>query len=184
VPDIGVDTLTATITEITEAIGALQREIAAEYQAARADGFDAATARLMVGPRHADLADAQRNLDRLTAVQTALTAPDTGVGADVGPEKRRERLPDARTAAVIDNPAKQVVLDVLGVSVHVTGYDTCPTCHGTGYQSIPPGTGRHWPPSCPTCHRLKEVPHFTVQISQPATADSSSTVRPNRPAVG
>ena len=38
------DALTATITDITEVIGALQQEIADEYQAARADGFDPATA--------------------------------------------------------------------------------------------------------------------------------------------
>jgi site-specific DNA recombinase len=183
VPDIGIDTLTTTITEITEAIAQLQQEVAAEYQAARADGFDAATARLMVQPRHGDLADAQRNLDRLTAVQTALTTPDIGA-RKAGTDTRHEQIPDSRTAAALDNPAKQVVLEILGVTVHITGYDTCPTCHGTGYQPIPPGSGRHWPPSCPTCHRLREVPRFTVQISQPATADSGSTVRTNRPAVG
>ena len=184
VPDIGVDTLTATITEITEAIAALQQEIAAEYQAARADGFDPATARLMVQPRHADLADAQRNLDRLATVQTALTTTDSGTRTDGSAEKRHEKLPDPRAAAALDNPVKQVVLDVLGVTVHVTGYDTCPTCHGSGYQPIPPGYGRHWPPSCPTCHRLREIPRFTVQITTPQVAGASRTTRQSRPAAG
>ena len=30
-----------------------------------------------------------------------------------------------------------VLCFVLGVTVHVTGYDTCPTCHGSGYQPTP-----------------------------------------------
>ena len=184
VPDIGGDTLTTTIAEVTEAIGQLQQEIATEYQAARADGFDAATARLMVGPRHAELAEAQRNLDRLTAVQAALITPDVGVGADGGSENRRERLPDARTATALDNPARQVVLDTLDVTVQVTGYDTCPTCHGTGYQPIPPGFGRHWPPSCPTCHRLCEVPRFTVHIAEPHATSDTGTAPRSRPAAG
>lgn len=34
----------------------------------------------------------------------------------------------------LDTNAKEVVLDLLGVSGQVTGYDTC---HGTGYQPIP-----------------------------------------------
>jgi site-specific DNA recombinase len=183
-PDIGVDTLTATITEITEAITRLQQEIAAEYQAARADGFDAATARLMVQPRHADLADVQRNLDRLTAVQTALTTPDSGTRREGSTEKDRERLRDPRAAAALDNPAKQVVLEVLGVSVRVKGYDTCPTCHGTGYQSLPPSSGRHWPPSCPTCHRLREIPRFTVHIVEPHATSVIDTAPRSRPAAG
>ncbi len=167
VPDIGVGTLAATITEYTEAIAQLRHEIAAEYQAARADGFDPATARLMVQSRHANLADAQRNLDRLTTVQAALTSPESGAGAEGITDKARMPLPDPRVVAALDNPAKQVVLDVLGVNVHVTGYDTCPTCQGTGYQPIPAGYGRHWPPSCPTCHRLRAIPRFTVQITRP-----------------
>ena len=184
VPDIGVDTLAATITEIAEAMSALKHEIAAEYQAARADGFDAATARLMVQPRQTDLADAQRNLDRLTAVRAALTRPDSNIAAGYGAQSTSELLPGARAAATLDNPAKQVVLDVLGVTVHVTGYDTCPTCHGTGYQPIPPGYGRHWPPGCPTCHRLREIPRFTVQITTPQVAGANSTTRHSRPATG
>jgi DNA invertase Pin-like site-specific DNA recombinase len=186
VPDIGVDTLATTITEIAEAISQLKHEIAAEYQAARADGFDAATARLMVQPWQADLADAQRNLDRLTAVRAALTRQhaDAGTGADSSTDNPPERLPDPRAGAALDNPAKQVVLDVLGVTVHVTGYDTCPTCHGTGYQPIPPGYGRHRPPGCPTCHRLHEIPHFTVHITRPHTARTTRTAPKSRPAAG
>jgi hypothetical protein len=185
VPDIGVDTLARTITEIAEAISQLKHEIAAEYQAARSDGFDPTTARLMVQPRQADLADAQRNLDRLTAVRAALTSPDSGAGADGSTDDHPERLPDARAAAALDNPAKQVVLDVLDVTVHVTGYDTCPTCHGTGYQPIPPGYGRHWPPGCPTCHRLREIPRFTVQITRPHTARTTTRTAPrSRSAAG
>ena len=184
VPDIGADTLAATITELTETIAALKQEIAAEYQAARADGFDPATARLMVRSRHADLAQAQSNLDRLTAVQTALTTPATGVRADGGADKARDQLPDPRTAAALDNPAKQVVLDVLDVSVQVTGYDTCPACHGTGYQPIPAGYGRHWPPGCPTCHRLREVPRFTVHITEAYATGTNRTARQTRPAAG
>jgi hypothetical protein len=187
VPDIGVDTLASTITEITEAISQLKHEIAAEYQAARADGFDPTTARLMVQPRQTDLADAQRNLNRLTAVRAALTSPaGAGIGADSSTDNHPAQLPTSKgRVAALDNPAKQVVLDVLGVSVHVTGYDTCPTCHGTGYQPIPPGYGRHWPPGCPTCHRLREIPHFTVHITRPHTARTTTRTAPrSRSAAG
>src|SRR6266516_4974800 len=172
-PDIGADTLANTIADTAETIAGLQQKIADEYHAARHDRFDPATARLMVQPLQADLADAQRNLDRLTAVREALTTPDPSTGA----RDDSQRLRDARAASsAFDAAAKQVVLEVLGVTVHVTGYDTCPTCHGTGYQPIPPGYGRHWPPSCPTCHRLRQVPRFTVQITRRHTALAPSTV--------
>jgi hypothetical protein len=135
----------------------------------------------MVQPLQADLAGAQRNLDRLTAVREALTTPDPSTSA--GDDSRRLR--DARAAAgAFDAAAKQVVLEVLGVTVHVTGYDTCPTCHGTGYRPIPPGYGRHWPPSCPTCHRLRQVPRFTVQITRRQPALAPGTVGADRPAFG
>lgn len=165
----------------------LKHEIAAEYQAARADGFDAATARLMVQPRRTDLADTQRNLNRLAAVREALTSHNTSTGPGEVSSTHKNPVPplDAgKGMAVLDAPAKQVVLDVLGVTVHVTGYDTCPDCHGTGYQPLPPRHGRHWPPSCPTCHRLREVPRFTVQITGPSTVGTTGTARQSRPAAG
>jgi site-specific DNA recombinase len=54
--DIGADTLADRITTTAEDIAGLQPTIAGEYQAARADGFDPATARLMLQPRRDDLA--------------------------------------------------------------------------------------------------------------------------------
>jgi hypothetical protein len=68
--------------------------------------------------------------------------------------------------------------------VEIPTPDTCPACQGTGYQPIPPGYGRHWPPSCPTCHRLREVPRFSVQITRPHAARTSSTAPKSRPAAG
>jgi Recombinase zinc beta ribbon domain len=52
--DIGADTLAPRIADAAEDVSRLQHTIATEYQAARAAGFDATTARLMVQPRQTD----------------------------------------------------------------------------------------------------------------------------------
>jgi hypothetical protein len=52
----------------------------------------------------------------------------------------------------------------LSVQAQVTCYHPCPTCAGTGYQPIPPDYDRHWPPTCPSCHRLRVLPDVTVEI--------------------
>jgi hypothetical protein len=64
----------------------------------------------------------------------------------------------------LDLHGKQQLLDLLDVQAQVTGYHACPTCGGTGYQPIPPGHHRHWPPSCPACHRLGVLPDLTIHI--------------------
>jgi hypothetical protein len=64
----------------------------------------------------------------------------------------------------LDLDGKRQILDLLEVRAEVTGYHACDTCGGTGYAPIPAGTARHWPPSCPACHRLKVLPNLVVDI--------------------
>jgi hypothetical protein len=113
----------------------------------------------MVQPRRTDLAAAQQALTRLQGIQEALAAVADPTAAD------RETLERAR--ARIDNldlDGKQQLIDLLDVQAQVTGYHPCPTCAGTGYQPIPPDHHRHWPPSCPACHRLGVLPDLTIHI--------------------
>jgi DNA invertase Pin-like site-specific DNA recombinase len=157
--DIGPDTLLPRIADAAEDVARLQPTIATEYHAARAAGFDATTARLMLHPRRTELAAAQQALTRLQGIQEALAHVADPTVAD------RETLDRARARIdELDLDGKQQLLDLLDVQAQVTGYHPCPTCAGTGYQPIPPGHHRHWPPSCPTCHRLGVLPELTVHI--------------------
>ena len=157
--DIGADTLAPRIADAAGDVSRLQHTIATEYQAARAAGFDATTARLMVGPRHTELAAAQQALTRLQGIQEALTRVADPTLAD------RETLHRARARIdKLDLHGKQQLIDLLDVQAQVTGYHPCPTCTGTGYQPIPPDHHRHWPPSCPACHRLGVLPDLTIHI--------------------
>jgi uncharacterized protein (UPF0335 family) len=159
--DIGADTLAARITAAAEEIADLQATIAEEYQAARADGFDPATARLMLQTRRDQLAQAQTALELLHRVRTTLTRSASAAHADRDAIQRARIRPDH-----LEVDGKQQLLDLLGVRAEVTGYHPCMTCGGTGYAPIPPGSERHWPPSCPSCHRLKVLPDVAVDIGQ------------------
>jgi DNA invertase Pin-like site-specific DNA recombinase len=157
--DIGADTLAARIAAAAEDISRLQHTIAAEYQAARQAGFDPATARLMLQARREQLTHAQHGLDRLHRIRQTLTrVPDTTLADREAVDRARARIDD------LDLPGKQQLLDLLSVQAQVTGYHPCPTCAGTGYQPIPPDYDRHWPPTCPSCHRLRVLPDVTVEI--------------------
>lgn len=161
--DIGADTLADRITTTAEDIADLQATIAEEYQAARADGFDPATARLMLQPRRDDLARAQAALELLHQVRSTMTPAASAAQVDRDAvERARVRLDDLDLDLDLDG--KQQVLDLLEVRAEVTGYHACDTCAGAGYSPIPPGTARHWPPSCPACHRLKVLPDLAVDI--------------------
>jgi site-specific DNA recombinase len=157
--DIGADTLVPRIADAAEDVSRLQHTIATEYQAARAAGFDATTARLMVQPRQTELAAAQQALTRLQGIQEALARVADPTVAD------RETLDRARARIdELDLDGKQQLIDLLDVQAQVTGYQQCLTCAGTGYQPIRPGHHRHWPPSCPACHRLGVLPDLTVHL--------------------
>jgi hypothetical protein len=163
--DIGADTLAARITATAQDIAALQATIAEEYRAARADGFDPATARLMLAPRRDQLAQAQTALQLLHRVRTTLTPAASPDHADRDAD--RDALQRARAGLEdLDVGGMQQLLDLLGVQAEVTGYHPCPTCAGTGYAPIPPGSQRHWPPSCPSCRQLKVLPDVAVDIGQ------------------
>jgi hypothetical protein len=159
--DIGADTLAVRFTATAEDIADLQRAIAEEYQAARADGFDPATARLMLQTRRDQLAQAQTALELLHRVRTTLTRSASPDHAHLDAILRARVHPDH-----LDTGGKQQLLDLLGVRAEVTGYHPCATCGGTGYAPIPAGSERHWPPSCPSCHRLKVLPDVAVDIGQ------------------
>jgi site-specific DNA recombinase len=157
--DIGADTLAARIADAAEDISRLQHTIAAEYQAARQDGFDPATARLMLQTRREQLTHAQHGLDRLHRIrQTLIQTSDSTLADREAVDRACARIDD------LDLPGKQQLLDLLAVHAEVTGYHPCPTCAGTGYQPIPPDYDRHWPPTCPSCHRLRVLPDVTVEI--------------------
>jgi DNA invertase Pin-like site-specific DNA recombinase len=157
--DIGADTLAPRIADAAEDIARLQHTIADEYQAARQAGFDPATARLMLQTRREQLTSAQAALERLQRIREALTrVPDTTHADRQAVDRARVRIDE------LDLPDKQQLLDLLSVQAQVTGYHPCPTCAGTGYQPIPPDYDRRWPPSCPSCHRLRVLPDVTVEI--------------------
>jgi hypothetical protein len=161
-PVIGANTLAARIEEIAEVITDLQQRIASEYQAARDDGFDATTARLMVQPLQADLKNAQTDLSRLGKARAALirvAADSEQLQATI--ERVRGRIGD------LDTHGKQAVLDALAVEVRVTGYTPCPACGGSGYQPVSGRSGRGWPPRCDTCLRMRQLPAVEVQITAP-----------------
>jgi hypothetical protein len=160
--DIGADTLAPRVADAAQDVSDLQHMIAAEYQAARQAGFDPATARLMVKARREELTHAQDGLDRLQRIREALTQlPDTTHADRQAVAQARARIHD------LDLPGKQHLLDLLSAQAQVTGYHPCPTCAGTGYEPIPPDYDRHWPPSCPSGHRLRVLPDVTVHIGAP-----------------
>lgn len=161
-PVIGANTLATRIEDVAQVIADLQQRIASEYQAARDDGFDATTARLMVQPLQADLKQAQSDLSRLGKARAALIR----VAADSEQlqttlERVRGRIDD------LDTPGQQAVLDALAVEVRVSDYKPCPACGGSGYQPIAGKNGRGWPPRCETCLRMRRLPVVEVQIIAP-----------------
>jgi recombinase-like zinc beta ribbon protein len=156
--DIGADTLAPRIADAAQHASDLQATIATEYQA----GFDPATARLMLQARREQLTHAQNGLHRLQRIRETLTQTAESTVADHAVlAKARARIDD------LDLPGKQQLLDLLSVKAQVSGYRQCPTCAGTGYQPIPADYDRHWPPSCPSCHRLHVLPDVTVHIGAP-----------------
>jgi hypothetical protein len=113
----------------------------------------------MLQTRREQLTSSQAALERLQHVRETLTqVPDTTHADRQAIAQARARIDD------LDLPGKQQLLDLLSVQAHVTGYHPCPTCAGTGYQPIPPDYDRHWPPTCPSCHRLRVLPDVTVEI--------------------
>ena len=127
----------------------------------------------MVGPRHTELTAALQALTRLQGIQEALTRAADPTVAD------RETLDRARARIdKLDLHGKQQIIDLLDVQAQVTGYHPCPTCAGTGYQPVPPGHHRHWPLSCPACHRLGVQPDLTIHIGN---TEPLVTNRPAQP---
>ena len=116
---------------------------------------------------------AQGALTRLQGIREALTRVADPTVAD------RETLHRARARIdKLDLHGKQQIIDLLDVQAQVTGYHQCPTCAGTGYQPIPPGSERHPPPSCPSCHRLRVVPEVTVHVGAPELLLAHATAEP------
>jgi hypothetical protein len=127
----------------------------------------------MVHPRQTELASAQAALRRLQGIREALARAGDPTLAD------RETLQQARARIdKLDLDGKQQLIDLLDVQAQVTGYQQCPTCAGTGYQPIPPGHHRHWPPSCPACHRLGVLPDLTVHLGNTELLTNSPAQAP------
>jgi len=156
------DTAGARAAEASRVAAEMQERVAAEYQDARDDGFDAVTARLMVRSVRAELQAAQAAMARLARARAA--AQRQHVGADLlshavsGVQGRITEL---------DLAGKRDVLRALEVQAQVTGYEACSECGGSGYRACPPGAARGFPPACHHCHKLRRLPVIQVVITAP-----------------
>jgi len=156
------DTAGALAAEASRAVAARQEQVAAEYQDARDDGFDAVTARLMVRSAQAELGAAQAEMNRLARARAV--AQRQHIGADLlshtvsGVQGRITEL---------DLAGKRDVLRALEVRAQVTGYAPCSECGGSGYLAWPPGAARGFPPACHHCRKLRRLPVLQVSIMAP-----------------
>lgn len=145
----------------TEVVTALQNRIAADYQSALDDGFDAATARLMMRGLQDELKSATAEVSRLGRLRAKASRSRAGSGVSGAVGHLRDRIAD------LDLDGKRAVMTALGVEVTVSGYEPCPACAGSGYGSMPAGSGRRWPPSCGHCRRMRMLPVVEVAITAP-----------------
>ena len=95
----------------------------------------------------------------------------------------RETLKRVRgTIEDLDLRGKQDVLSALAVEVRVAGYEPCAACGGSGYQPVPPDSGRRWPPACDHCQRMRVLPVVEVRLTAPeALLQSSPTAGQRSP---
>lgn len=138
----------------------LRERVAVEYQAALDDGFDAETARAMVRGRQEALKAAQAEVSRLGKVRARAARSGSARTLQDVAEQVRQRVESGQDD-------KRAVLDALGVQVRVTRYEPCPACGGSGYQSLPPGSGRRFPPACAHCNRMRMLPVVDLDITAP-----------------
>jgi len=156
------DTAGARAAEAARAVAELQERVAAEYQGALDDGFDAPTARLMVRGVQAELRTTQAEMARLARARAV--AQRQHVGGDVL-SHTLGRVEGRITE--LDLAGKRDVLRALEVRAQVTGYAPCSECGGSGYRSCPPGAARGFPTACQRCHKLRRLPVIEVSITAP-----------------
>jgi len=156
------DTAGARAAEAARAVAELQERVAAEYQGALDDGFDAPTARLMVRGVQAELRTTQAEMARLARARAV--AQRQHVGGDVL-SHTLGRVEGRITE--LDLAGKRAVLAALSVRAQVTGYESCPVCGGSGYLACPPGAARGFPPACGRCRKLRRLPVIQVSITAP-----------------
>ena len=90
-----------------------------------------------------------------------------------------------------DDPIlRRRILEVLGVRVRVTGWETCPTCNGGGLVAAEPDpmTGKRKKGMagarvCSTCHRTRHVPMLTIagEIPDASSLGSAPAGNPGWP---
>jgi hypothetical protein len=86
-----------------------------------------------------------------------------------------------------DDPIlRRRILEVLGVRVRVTGWETCPTCNGGGLVAAEPDrmTGKRKKGMagarvCSTCHRTRHVPMLTIAGEIPDASSLGSALAGN-----
>jgi hypothetical protein len=156
--DIGAHTLVPRIADAAEDVSRLQHAIATEYQAARAAGFGATTARLMVHPRQAKLASAQQALTRLQGIREALARAGDATLADR--ETLQRPVPGSTSSTWMANSRSSTYSTCRHRSPATTTARPAPepgtnpshpTTTGTGHPPAPPATdSASYPRSPPT----------------------------------
>ncbi len=156
------DTAGTRAAESSRSVAELQERVAAEYQGARDDGFDAETARAMVWGAQAELQAAQAVVTRLARARAVTQRQQAGS------DLLSHTLDQVQgQIGKLDMTGRRAVLAALEVSARVTGYESCPVCGGSGYLACPPGAARGFPPACGHCHKLRRLPVIEVAITAP-----------------
>ncbi len=131
-------------------IARIRQALVDDYQGARHDGFDPATARGMVEQHRLGLAAAVEHPQRL-----ATSCTDRQVHAVTQVLAGR--------AAALTADRRRAVLEALGIRVRIHRFQPCPDCQGRGYQPTRSDTGL--PRRCPACRSMKTLPQFSIDAA-------------------
>jgi DNA invertase Pin-like site-specific DNA recombinase len=152
-------------------LAALRRKVAAA-QKVLGDAF-ANGVKLGLDPQALSHATVQLSDDVETA-KVRLAKAEAWARTNADRRSRAERIwalaeSARRTLDTTDPQLRRRILDVLGVRVQVTGWETCPTCEGGGLVAVEPdpvtGTrpkGASGSRVCATCHRTRHVPVLAI----------------------
>lgn len=154
--DIGGGNLDARLADTTRLLAGLKARAADEYRALMLDGFDAATAREMVGYLRDNIAqlDAERGRLSLALAQSNRHSP-----ADTA--RAREKV--ASAIAELDQEGRRNVLVASGTEVDISGFEECGECDGRGYAGRLNGR----PAPCTRCRRMRFLPLVEVRVTLP-----------------
>lgn len=127
----------------------------------------------MVQTLHADVHHAHASLARLSSVRAAPIAAASDTSAQHLLDQARARPDDP------DTRGRQLMLDALGVTVHVTDYIPLPRLRRHRLPAEPARPRAALPPGCPTCHRMQTIPEVAVRITAPQALRALTALPPN-----